>query len=248
MSLFLYCNPISLFIYFMLNFPLLAGTLASMLHVISGPDHLAAVTPLVIESKKKAWKIGLAWGLGHLAGMLLIGVLFLLFKEYIPVERISAHSEQLVAIVLIGVGLWAFYRIFNEQKSHKHPHVHSDTKPYIHIHTHEHNNGHHHTHKKVIKQNIISSFGIGFLHGLAGVSHFLLLLPALSFKNNTDGIQYVLGFAIGTVIAMSAYALIVGKIATYSKQEHNTTFFKGIRFAGGLFAILIGFYWLYLSF
>ena len=99
-----------------LTIPLLAGTLASMLHVISGPDHLAAVTPLVIETKRKAWKIGLFWGLGHLVGMLLIGVLFLLFKEYIPVESISKYSEQLVAIVLIGVGFWAFYRIFNEQK------------------------------------------------------------------------------------------------------------------------------------
>jgi len=87
-----------------LTIPLLAGTLASMLHVISGPDHLAAVTPLVIETKRKAWKIGLFWGLGHLVGMLLIGVLFLLFKEYIPVESISKYSEQLVAIVLIGVG------------------------------------------------------------------------------------------------------------------------------------------------
>lgn len=232
----------------MIHFPLLAGTLSSMLHVISGPDHLAAVTPLVVESKKKAWKIGLAWGLGHLVGMLLVGVLFLLFKEYIPVERISEHSEQLVAIVLIGVGFWAFYRIFNEQKRHKHPHVHSDTKPYIHIHTHEHNNGHHHTHKKVVKQNVFSSFGIGFLHGLAGVSHFLLLLPVLGFDNQIEGIQYVIGFAVGTVLAMSMYALIVGKIADYSKQQHNETFFKGIRFAGGLFAIVIGFYWLFLSF
>ncbi len=232
----------------MINFPLLAGTLASMLHVISGPDHLAAVTPLVIETKRKAWKIGLAWGLGHLIGMLLIGVLFLIFKEYIPIELISQYSEQLVAVVLIGVGIWAFYRIFNEQKNHKHPHVHSENKPYIHIHKHEHSNGHHHTHQKIIRQNIFSSFGIGFIHGLAGIAHFLLLLPALSFKSNSDGVQYVVGFAIGTILAMSAYALIVGKIVTYSKQEHNTVFFKGIRFAGGLFAILIGLYWLYLSF
>ena len=99
----------------MINFPLVAGTLASMLHVISGPDHLAAVTPLVIETKRKAWRIGLFWGLGHLLGMLLIGVLFLLFKDIIPVESISEYSEQLVAAVLIGVGLWAFYRIFNQK-------------------------------------------------------------------------------------------------------------------------------------
>jgi RsiW-degrading membrane proteinase PrsW (M82 family) len=63
-----------------------------------------------------------------------------------------------------------------------------------------------------------------------------------------DGMQYIIGFAIGTVLAMSSYALILGKLTTYSKEQHNETFFKGIRFAGGLFAIVIGFYWLYLSF
>ncbi|PCI09762.1 MAG: hypothetical protein COB73_04700 [Flavobacteriaceae bacterium] len=234
----------------MIIFPLLAGTLASILHVISGPDHLAAVTPLVIEAKRKAWRIGLSWGLGHLIGMLLIGILFLLFKDFIPVEAISEYSEQMVAIVLIGVGFWAFYRIFKTSKTHQHPHIHTENEAYIHIHKHQHdhNEAHQHTHKKVVKQNIISSFGIGFLHGLAGVAHFLLLLPVLGFDDKLEGMQYIIGFAIGTVLAMSAYALILGKIATYSKQQHNETFFKGIRFAGGLFAIVIGFYWLYLSF
>jgi len=234
----------------MITIPLLAGTLASMLHVISGPDHLAAVTPLFIETKRKAWKIGLAWGLGHLIGMLLIGVLFLVFKDFIPIEAISNHSEQMVALVLIGVGVWAFYRIFKVPKTHQHPHIHTKKETYIHIHKHEHNHNdtHQHTHKKVVKQNAISSFGIGFLHGLAGVAHFLLLLPVLGFENQFEGIQYVIGFAVGTVLAMSMYALIVGKLATYTKQQHNETFFKGIRFAGGLFAIVIGFYWLYLSF
>lgn len=233
-----------------LTIPLLAGTLASVLHVISGPDHLAAVTPLVIETKRKAWKIGLFWGLGHLVGMLLIGVLFLLFKEYIPVESISKYSEQLVAIVLIGVGFWAFYRIFNEQKKHQHPHVHNEGENYVHIHAHEHshNEGHKHVHDKIVKQNVLSSFGIGFLHGLAGVAHFLLLLPVLGFENNLEGLQYIIGFAIGTVLAMSVYALILGKLTSHSKHQHNDNFFKGIRFAGGLFAIVIGFYWLYLTF
>ncbi|HAT66037.1 MAG TPA: hypothetical protein DCS66_15810 [Flavobacteriaceae bacterium] len=233
-----------------ITIPLLAGTLASMLHVISGPDHLAAVTPLVIETKRKTWKIGLSWGVGHLMGMLLIGVLFHLFKDVIPVETISEFSEQIVALVLIGVGFWAFYRIFNEKKKHKHPHVHNETETYVHIHEHKHDyeEGHQHTHDKIVKQNVLSSLGIGFLHGLAGVSHFLLLLPVLGFENNSEGIQYIIGFAIGTVLAMSVYALILGKIASFSKHQHNGNFFKGVRFAGGLFAIVVGFYWLYLTF
>ena len=234
----------------MVNLPIIAGTLASMLHVISGPDHLAAVTPLVIETKKRAWKIGLFWGLGHLMGMLLIGVLFLIFKDFIPVEKISEYSEQLVSLVLIGVGVWALYRIFYSKKKHLHPHVHKDDEIYNHIHKHEHNlnESHQHTHNKIIKQNVLSSFSIGFLHGLAGIAHFLLLLPVLSFENKYEGAQYIFGFAIGTVIAMSAYALVLGKITTLSRKTHEKIFFKGVRLSGGLFAIVIGFYWLYLTF
>jgi len=234
----------------MVNLPIIAGTLASMLHVISGPDHLAAVTPLVIETKKRAWKIGLFWGLGHLMGMLLIGVLFLIFKDFIPVEKISEYSEQLVSLVLIGVGVWALYRIFYSKKKHLHPHVHKDDEIYVHIHKHEHdlNESHQHTHNKIIKQNVLSSFSIGFLHGLAGIAHFLLLLPVLSFENKYEGAQYIFGFAIGTVIAMSAYALVLGKIATLSRNTHEKIFFRGVRLSGGLFAIVIGFYWLYLTF
>lgn len=233
------------------SLPLFAGILASMLHVISGPDHLAAVTPLVLETKKRAWKVGLFWGFGHLAGMLLIGVLFLLFKEYIPFERISEYSEQLVGIVLIGVGLWAFYRIFNKKKVHIHPHVHQEDGNYIHIHKHQHKTSvkhNEHTHLKPVKQNFISSFGIGLLHGFAGIAHFLLLLPVLGFATKFESVQYISGFAIGTVLAMTVYALVLAKIAAISKKEPTPSFFNGIRLAGGLFAMIIGIYWIYLGF
>ncbi len=230
-------------------FPLFAGTLSSLLHVISGPDHLAAVTPLAIETKRKAWKIGLFWGIGHLLGMLLIGVLFLFFKDLIPVDSISEYSEQLVAYVLIGVGSWALFRLFKDPKDHKHHHIHSGKNSFIHSHDHTHTDDLiEHTHKKEIKQSILSAFGIGFLHGLAGVAHFLLLLPALGFEEQIDSVVYIIGFAIGTVLAMTIYAFVLGKLASLTKQQHNEVFFKGVRFAGGLFAVIIGFYWLYLTF
>ena len=69
--------------------PVTAGLITSMLHVISGPDHLAAVAPFAIESKKKAWKIGLSWSMGQLLGMLAIGMLITAFGELIPVDKIS---------------------------------------------------------------------------------------------------------------------------------------------------------------
>ena len=231
-----------------LAFPLFAGIIAAMLHVISGPDHLAAVTPFAIESKKKAWKVGLFWGIGHLLGMLSVGILFLLFKELIPIEKISEHSEQFVGVILIVLGLWIFFKIFKEENKHKHLHVHSNGNTAIHKHAHIHNSEKTHSHKHPnLKQGIVASTSVGFVHGLAGIAHFLLFIPVIGFTSTLASIQYIIGFAIGTLIAMISFAIVVGKVAAFSKQDHNETFFKGIRLAGGLFAFVIGVYWLVAS-
>ena len=208
----------------MLSFPFFAGSIASMIHVISGPDHLAAVTPIAIETESKAWRVGLFWGLGHLLGMLLIGVLFLAFKAYIPVESISAVSEQLVAFMLIGVGVWSFYQIYNRKKNSR-------------------------SHAKAIHTNpsTLSSIGIGVLHGFAGVAHFIFLLPVLGFETQFQSAQYLIGFAIGTVMAMTAYTFVLEKITVGTRRFNNANLITGVRLAGGLFAIVIGFYWLYLN-
>lgn len=219
----------------------IAALLVSMIHVVSGPDHLAAVTPFAISKNKKSWLVGFLWGLGHVLGMLMIGVLFYFFKSLIPVEKISIYSEKIVAIVLIGVGIVSFYRIFNEKKKQEYPHFHEDE-----IHIHKHNEGH--THKQQIKQYSFSTFGIGFIHGLAGVAHILMLMPVLSFSENSDSLLYIIGFSTGTILSMTAYSFVIGKISSLVKNKNKDIFNKGLRFLGALFAFSIGIYWLVLSF
>ena len=234
----------------LLEIPFFAGLLASTIHVLAGPDHLAAVTPLAIESKKRSWSVGAFWGIGHLIGMLLIGGIFTIFKEFIPVEKISSHSEQLVGIVLIGIGIWAIWRIFYHDHNHKHPHYHEDEEAFIHVHNHDHTSTDIHTHKhsEKVKRARITALSIGILHGLAGVSHFLLMLPTLSFGSTAESVFYLSGFGIGTVVAMTTFALVLGYVSHKSHTAgHNDLLFKGIRFAGGLFAIIIGVYWMFLS-
>jgi ABC-type nickel/cobalt efflux system permease component RcnA len=255
-----------------LSFPLFAGIIAAILHVISGPDHLAAVTPFAIESKKKAWKVGLFWGIGHLLGMLSIGVLFLAFKELIPIEKISLHSEKFVGIILMGLALWIFYKISKEEKQHEHTHVHIEGSPMIHAHPHIHDevtpiimkHPHFrsevtftipkrphihqaeisHTHSNAnLKQGMIASLSVGLVHGLAGVAHFLLFLPVIGFTSKLDSTKYIIGFGMGTLLAMISFAFAIGTVASFSNQKHHSTFFKGIRMAGGLFAFVIGIYW-----
>ena len=228
-----------------ITFPLAAGCLASVLHVLMGPDHLAAVAPFALESKRKAWKIGLYWGLGHVFGMLLIGGLFLGFREIIPVESISNYSEQLVGLVLVMIGFWAFYKIYNENGGHSHLHVHAD-QPRIHKHPHSHQEKktHDHVHADKSKQGFLASFSVGVLHGLAGVAHFVLFLPVASFESTSDAILYITGFVLGIVLAMTLFALLMGTVSSFAQNGHDRSLFRGIRFIGGLLAILIGIYWM----
>ncbi len=227
------------------------GIIASAFHVITGPDHLAAVAPLAIESKNKAWHIGFFWGVGHITGMLLIGLLFILLKELIPVEAISGHSEQLVGIVLILIGIWAIFKALRKNKhSHSHPHIHLDPKPQIHIHEHIHDTDHvhQHEHTKTYKQNNLTAFLIGTLHGFAGISHVILLLPTLAFPTIFDSVMYLVGFGIGTIAAMIAFALFLGLISLKSASHKKKNVFLGLRIGGGIFAIFIGIFWIIQTF
>ena len=91
-------------------FALFAGLAAGLLHVFSGPDHLAAVAPLAIDDERRHWKTGLQWGVGHTAGVLLIAALLLFLKEQLPLDAISAYSERIVGVSLIVVGCWGVWK------------------------------------------------------------------------------------------------------------------------------------------
>ena len=98
-----------------------------------------------------------------------------------------------------------------------------------------------------LKQGAIASLSFGFVHGLAGVAHFILFLPVIGFSSRLESVKYIIGFGIGTLVAMISFATVIGRMSTFSKQDHNDTFFKGIRLASALFAIIIGAYWLFVN-
>lgn len=103
-------------------FAFFAGLAAGLLHVFSGPDHLAAVAPLATDSDRGHWRTGLQWGFGHTAGVLLIAALLLLIRERLPLDAISAYSERIVGVALIAVGAWGVWKANRATSS---PHTHA---------------------------------------------------------------------------------------------------------------------------
>ena len=103
-------------------FAFFAGLAAGLLHVFSGPDHLAAVAPLAADGDRNHWRTGLQWGVGHTMGVLLIATLLLLIREQLPLDAISAYSERIVGVALIAVGAWGIWKANHAtSKPHSHP-------------------------------------------------------------------------------------------------------------------------------
>lgn len=211
----------------------LTGVAAGVFHVLSGPDHLAAVAPLAVEDGRRGWLAGWTWGLGHASGVVVVALLAVLLRDLLPpVDVISAWSERVVGLVLIGIGLWAFRRSAHiKPGAHRHGamahnHLHVQAGP-----AWVRRLGHAH-----------ASFYLGILHGIAGSSHFLGVLPALALPTRASAVTYIAAFGVGTVAAMTAFAAIVGAAGAHG--VHGTRLYRGMMRAAAMLAIIVGTAWL----
>ncbi|MBL9134615.1 MAG: sulfite exporter TauE/SafE family protein [Verrucomicrobiales bacterium] len=224
----------------------LAGFVAGMHHVVTGPDHLAAVAPLAVSDRRAAWRGGVSWALGHAGGVAIIAVVALALREVVPFEAdwLSGWSERLVGVVLVAIGLWGLKRAFS-RRLHTHVHEH-DGHRHVHVHVHE-ESGAHHPRESTAHHHTHAALAVGTLHGLAGGSHFLGVLPALAAPGPAEAVLYLACYALGTVTAMVVFASVLGILADRAGTA-------GMRWARGLMtfssvaAIVVGVFWLLASF
>jgi hypothetical protein len=208
----------------------LSGAVAGLVHVLSGPDHLAAVAPLAIAERRRGWAAGFTWGVGHTSGVVVVAVLAVLLRDLLPpIDVISAWSERLVGGALIALGFWALraaLRIRAVPHTHgrmTHDHLHLESGPAatrLVGHTH-------------------ASFFMGVLHGLAGSSHFLGVLPALALPTRAAALAYIAAFGIGSILAMTGFGAVLG--AAPGPRTHRT-----FMLSAAVIAFTVGGAWLLL--
>ncbi len=220
-----------------------SGCLAGSLHVVTGVDHLAALLPLSVGRRARAIATGARWGLGHSAGVLLVGLLAVALEERFDVHVAGAWGERLVGVVLIALGLIGVRRALR-LRLHAHPHEHDAATAHAHLHAHfapdldDHAAGaRHHGH---------AAFVAGTLHGVAGTAHLLGVLPALVLPGWLGSGTYLMAFALGTIVAMGAFAGLVGE-GTARASGNSLALARGLMLAAGMLTTIVGAVWLALA-
>ena len=209
----------------------ITGIAAGAIHVVGGVDHLVAMTPAALRNPRVAFSNGLAWGIGHSTGVLILSLIAVFLKDLAFVKQMSSLAEFIVGIGLLVVGGLAI-RTALGLNIHTHKHNHADGQQHDHLHLHFRGKQKHSRHSH-------QATSIGILHGLAGGSHLLAVFPALALPP-IAAFVYMTSYLLGSVLTMGAFLLA---ISFATMRVGRNAFPMLIGFAGGL-SVVTGIFWL----
>lgn len=174
-------------------------------------DHLVAVSTVLAE--RPSWRasslVGLSWGVGHTAVLLLVGAIVLILRVPIP-SPLAVAAEVVVGLMLVVLGAVLGLKLIRE-RWHLHHHDH-DGMRHLHIHSHSHSPDHGHRHWW---RESVRPLCIGMAHGVAG-SAALLLLVVTSANSVIDGLIYIAVFGSGSILGMMLVGLALSLPVVWS--------------------------------
>jgi cytochrome c biogenesis protein CcdA len=199
---------------------LLVALLLGLRHA-TDPDHLTAVTTLMMSDDRRgprrASSLGLAWGAGHAVTLFAVGVPIVLFDSYLP-DWVQSGLELAVGAVIVVLAVRLLVR-WRRGYFHAHAHTHGGVR-HAHPHVHEgaHPRVHEHRHGPELGRSPAAAFGIGLVHGAGGSAGVGVLLVA-AVPGASQAVAALAALAIGTAVSMAAasaamgYALARGPLA-----------------------------------
>lgn len=210
-------------------------------------DHMLAVTAFVSRRPTfaTAARFGFRWGVGHSLAVLAAGAL-LLATGLRWSARYDRVGEAAVGLMLVGIGFWSL-------RSSRNLHVHPPAEHGDHLHVHTHqgppSEHHHHHDRPAPSRHHDHAHGhgitlVGLMHGLAGTSAVVALVPVTMVDRISVGVGYLLAFGAGVTAAMTMFAALS---AMAMKQAAERSMALGRRISGivGYAGILTGVVWIW---
>ncbi|HUG01132.1 MAG TPA: hypothetical protein VML95_04680, partial [Longimicrobiales bacterium] len=108
-----------------LTLAFLVAALMGLRHA-TDPDHLTAVSTLVLSDRRRGARSaaghGLAWGLGHGLTLFLFGLPVVLFGAFLP-EMLQRLAEAAIGAIIVALAVRLLLR-WKRGYFHSHPHTH----------------------------------------------------------------------------------------------------------------------------
>jgi high-affinity nickel permease len=148
----------------------------------SDPDHLVAVTSLVAGSDsgtREATRLGIWWGVGHAATLVLVGLPLIALKSSLP-PWLESGAERGVGLVIIVLATRVILKwVRGDYRPGRHLHAGAPITDVPEGEAHRHlRRGELRAHRHRAVRTPRQALAIGFLHGLAGTGAVVVLLLA----------------------------------------------------------------------
>ena len=185
-------------------------------------DHMLAVSAFVSRrpTVPLAARFGARWGVGHSLAVLATGGLLLALGVRWP-ERWDALGEAAVGAMLVGLGLWTVRSAGR---------LHSPPDP-------AHGLSHPHDHARS------GITAVGFVHGLAGTSAVVALVPVTLMTDVRVGLGYLTAFGAGVTAAMTLFAMGAA-FAMQRAEARSVILGQRVATMVGAAGILTGGFWI----
>jgi hypothetical protein len=160
----------------------LAGLGSGALHALAGPDHLLGVAPHAVGLRRGAWRLGLAWGLGHAAGTVAAWALLLAAASAAHLERVERWAERGAGFALVAVGVLGLLALRRARLDPRAP----------------------------VRGELGAFACLGIVHGATGAAALVLVVLGAAAPG-VERLLYMAGFSAGGTAAMVALATALSR-------------------------------------
>jgi High-affinity nickel-transport protein len=197
------------------------------------PDHLTAVSTLVVEARgaRRAMVLGALWGVGHCVALALVGTVLIASGTLLPVQ-VVASFELVVAGMLVVLGVRSLRRAIRDGGRgacvyHRHggaEHVHAGPLAHLHL-----------AGRPLAWRPAL----VGLVHGLAGSGSITALVFA-ELPTFSSRVLYILAFGVGSCVGMCVASGVVGAVVAWRGGAGRE---RGLAIATGTISIVLGVVW-----
>jgi len=215
------------------------GFVLGLRHALDA-DHLAAVSTFVTEEKSllRSSMIGISWGMGHTAALMVFGLGVAAFRLAIT-PRFSQLLEFIVGCMLIGLGAGVLFKLARGSALHAHTHAH-DGVAHTHLHVHVAEPQHQHQHQHRTLRFGGRPFVVGVVHGLAGTAALMMVVVG-ALPSMFLAAIYILIFGVGSIGGMVIMSLLMS-VPLALAANRLRILERAIRLIAGLFSLGFGGY------